>query len=350
MNHRSLNAVTAGSALLLLASACSQREPEAKQPSAPRVAGTVFTVKDTSLQTEFEASGIAAPLRQSTLSTKLMGTVLDVFVREGDAVAGGQPLVRIDARDLTAKQEHAAASIADAEALQQDAVTQAGRMRALYADSAATRAQLDAAETGLSRADAGVRASRAAAAELRAVNSYAVVRAPFGGNVTKRFVDPGAFAVPGAPLVSVQDGHQLRITVNATPDVARGARRGQPISGKIEGRPVTAVVEGVVPAAAGNLYTINALVANPGGRILPGSTATLLLPAGMRNGLVVPVIAVTRQGDLTGVIVRTAEGDGTRWVRLGRSIGTMIEVNAGLRAGDQVVVPPPGEPAVAERE
>jgi multidrug efflux pump subunit AcrA (membrane-fusion protein) len=182
------------------------------------------------------------------------------------------------------------------------------------------------------------------------VSSYAVVRAPFAGVVSRRFVDPGAFAAPGAPLVSVQDGHQLRITVNATPDAARGVRRGQTIGAKIEGRPVTAVVEGVVPAASGNLYAINALVANPGGSILPGSTATLLLPAGMRTGLIVPAGAVTRQGDLAGVIVRTEEGDETRWVRVGESLGTMIEVNAGLRAGEQVVVPPAAEPAAAGSE
>jgi len=349
VNHISYRAAPAIGALLLFVAGCSHK-PEVKQESAPRVPGTVFTVKDTSLHTAFEASGIAAALRQATLSTKLMGTVMDVLVREGEAVAAGQVLVRIDARDLTAKQEQTAASIADAEAMRGEAATQAGRIRALYADSAATRAQLDAAETGLSRAEAGVRASRAAASEMRAMSSYAVVRAPFAGSITKRFVDPGAFATPGAPLISVQDGRQLRITVNATPDMAGAVRRGQSITGNIEGHAVSALVEGVVPSNAGNLYTINALVANPGGSILPGSTATLSLPAGTHTGVVVPASAVTRQGDLTGVTVRTAAGDETRWVRLGQTIGTMVEVSAGLRAGDQVVVPPAGEPAVAERE
>ena len=350
MNEISRRAAPAIGALLLIASACSSREPEAKQAAALRMPGTLFTVKDTSLQTAFEASGVAAPLRQSTLSTKLMGTVLEVLVREGDVVAAGQSLVRIDARDLTAKQEQASASIADAEAMRGEAATQAGRIRALYTDSAATRAQMEAAETGLSRADAGVRASRAAAAEMRAMSSYAVVRAPFAGIVTKRFVDPGAFATPGAPMVSVQDGRQLRITVNATPDMAGAVRRGQSITASIEGHAVSARVEGVVPSNAGNLYTINALVDNPRGSILPGSTASLSLPAGTHTGIVVPASAVTRQGDLTGVTVRTAAGDETRWVRLGQSLGTMVEVNAGLRAGDQIVVPPPGEPSVAERD
>jgi multidrug efflux pump subunit AcrA (membrane-fusion protein) len=171
------------------------------------------------------------------------------------------------------------------------------------------------------------------------MSSYSVVRAPFGGVVTKRFVDPGAFATPGAPLLTVQDGHQLRISANTTPDVARLLGRGHSVEATIEGRTVAAVVEGIVPAAAGNLYTINALVANPGGTILPGSTATLLLPLGVRRALLVPSGAIVRQGDLTGVTLRTASGDETRWVRLGATAGDLVEVSAGLEAGDQIVVP-----------
>ncbi|MDO8500926.1 MAG: efflux RND transporter periplasmic adaptor subunit [Gemmatimonadaceae bacterium] len=337
----------AGAGLLAIAAACSPSEPKTTEAAPVRVAGSVYTVKDTTVQTAFEADGVAQPLRQATLSTKLMGTILSVLVQEGDAVAAGQPLVRIDARDLSARQAQVAASIADAEAARRDAATQAGRIRALYADSAATRAQLDAVETGLARAEAGVHAARASAAEVSAMSAYAVVRAPFAAVVTRRFVDPGAFAAPGAPLVTVQDGTQLRIAASATPEIARALRRGETVRATIEGTTVQARIEGVVPAAAGNLYTINALVANPGGTILPGSTAALLLPQGEQVVRVVPVRAVLRSGDLTGVTVRAAEGDVTRWVRLGRTMGSVVEVTGGLRAGDRVVVPVGGAPPSA---
>ena len=324
---------------LLIAAGCSTPAPELAQAAPPRMAGTTYLIKDTTIDARFEASGIAQPIRQATLSTKLMGTVLSVSVREGEAVSEGQPLVRIDARDLAAKEGQVAAGIAEADAMQRAAQVQTGRIRALYADSAATKSQLDAAETGLARAEAGVRSARAGAAELGAVSAYAVIRAPFAGIITKRFVDPGAFAAPGSPLISIQDGRQLRITANATPDVARAVHRGQRIDALIEGRAVEAIVEGVVPSTAGNLYTINALVANAGGTILPGSTATLRLPLGARTGIVVPSVALIREGDLTGVTIRTADGDKTRWVRLGGVIGRMTEVSAGLRAGDVIVVP-----------
>ena len=212
------------------------------------------------------------------------------------------------------------------------------RIRALYADSAATRAQLDAAETGLARAEAGLEAAQAAASELGAVSSYSVVRAPFAGIVTKRFVDVGAFAAPGAPLVTIQDVSTLRIGANTTPDIARGLHRGQTLTALVEGTPVRATIEGVVPAVAGNLYTINALVAESQLRDPRRQQGDARVPTGRRRGLVVPAAAIAREGDLTGVTLRTAQGDERRWVRLGRAIGDMVEVTAGLRTGDRVVL------------
>ena len=328
-----------GATGLLFAAACSAPTPEPAHAISPRTAGTTYSVMDTTFDAHFDASGIAAPLRQATLSTKLMGTVLSVTVREGESVSEGQSLVRIDARDLTAREGQVAAGIAVAEATQREARAQAGRIRALYADSAATKSQLDAAEAGLARTDAAVRSAHAASAELGAASSYAVIRAPFAGIITRRLVDPGAFAAPGSPLVTIQDGRQLRIAASTTPDLARGIHRGQRIAAVIEGRAVEAVVEGVVPSPVGNLHTINALVANSGGTILPGSSAILRLPVASRTGLMVPTAALVREGDLTGVTMRTADGDQIRWVKLGAVIGRMTEVSAGLRLGDVVVVP-----------
>jgi len=320
--------------------ACAPKRPEHERAAEPlRVDGTPITVVDTVVDAVLDAAGVAEPFQQATLSTKLTGTVVEVLVREGDVVRAGQPLVRIDARELTAKAAQVAASVVDVTASHREALAQATRIRGLYADSAATKAQLDAAETGLARADAAVRGAQAAAAELRAVTEYAVVRASFGGVVTQRFVDVGAFAAPGAPLVTLQDVARLRVSVSAEPNAVRSLRRGAPISATIEHRAVNAVVEGVVPTPTGNLYTVNAIVPNGDRAILAGSAATLTLPLGRRAALMVPATALRREGDLTGVFVRTAEGDALRWIRVGHVGEQMVEVMSGLRAGEQIVVP-----------
>ena len=340
--------VVAGSAgIAMLASACS-RPPESKtQPAVARTGGALYVVHDTTIDASFDAAGVAAPFQQATLSTRLMGTVTNVLAREGDRVAVGQVLVRIDARDLSAKSAQLAASTAEAQAAHNDALTQANRIRALYADSAATRAQLDAAETALARTAAAVEAARAAASELAAASSYSTVRAPFSGIVTKRFVDPGAFAAPGAPLIAVQDVSTLRLSAGTTPEIARTLERGQQLTAIVERAPVQATIEGVVPAMSGSLYIVNAVVRNPNAALLSGSRVTLSIPTGQRRIFVAPVSAITREGDLTGVTLRTADGDDRRWVRLGSTLGAMVEVTAGLRQGDTIVVPTAGGAALA---
>jgi len=332
--------VLTGPALVLALAACGREAPPA--PEAPPAAtGTPVAVLDTVVPDAFAAAGVAEPIRQATLSTKLMGAVTAVLVREGDRVAQGQVLVRLDARDLDARRAQVEAGLAEATAVHADAAAQAGRIRALYADSAATKAQLDQAETGLARADAAVATARAMAAELAATADYAEVRAPFAGVVTHRFVDLGAFAAPGAPLVTVEDASTLRVTVSAAPDAARGLRRGTAVTAHLGDSAVRATIEGAVPAGP-NLYTVNALVPNAGGAFLAGSAAALAIPRGTRHALVVPAAAVVRQGDLAGVQVLAAGQPTLRWVKLGRAIGASVEVLSGVAASDSVLLPVAG--------
>jgi RND family efflux transporter MFP subunit len=334
---RLLLPVTGAATLALLLAGCGT-EPESAPPARATITGTPVAVIDTAIADEFTASGTAEPIRAATLSTKLMATVTEVRVHEGDHVTAGQLLVQLDARDLEAKRSQVEAGLANANAVYTDAAAQAGRIRGLYADSAATRAQLDQVEAGLARAEAGVRMAKAQAAELQATATYAEVRAPFGGTVTGRFVDPGAFAAPGAPLVTVQDAGTLRIVVRAAPDAVAGLRRGATVRATVGDTVVDAKIEGVVPSG-GNLYTVNALVNNTGGRLLSGSAASLALPRGERTAIVVPAAALVHQDDLIGVRAMVAGEPALRWIRVGRSIGDGVEVLAGLAVGDTVLVP-----------
>jgi RND family efflux transporter MFP subunit len=324
----------------LVAAACGGGTQEPAPATAQPVEGQVVAVQDTMLTDVFDASGVAEPVQRAMVSTRLMARVIEVTVREGDRVSAGQVLVRLDARDLEAKRGQTDAGLAAAEAAHQEALAQARRIRALYADSAAPKATLDAVEAGLARAEAAVRQARSAGDEVAAVGDYATLRAPFAGVVTQRLVDAGAFAAPGMPLVVVEDQSTLRVAVTAAPDAVRGIRRGDRLQGTIAGVPVEALVEGVVPAPGGNVMTVNAMVPNRDNAVFAGSAASLSLPVGTRTAVVVPAEAIVREGDLTGVRIRTPQGSEVRWVRTGRPVGGQVEVLSGLNAGDQVIMPP----------
>lgn len=323
----------------ILLAACGGEPPAADAAPAQALTGARVAVRDTMLPATIEAAGTAEPYQQATLSTRVMATVEAVTVREGDRVAAGQVLVRLDSRDLDARQAQVEAGLAEAQAVEREAEAMARRIRALYVDSAATKVQLEQVETGLARAQAAVRTARAGAAELQAVRSYAEVQAPFAGIIARRHVDPGAMAAPGAPLITVEDVSRLRVEVTAAPEHARDLGRGSVVSVLVEGRPVRGEVEGVVRAQAGNMAQVNVLVANPDRGFLSGSAAVVLLPQGMGAALVIPAAALLREGDLVGVELVVADRAERRWVRVGRTLPDgLVEVLAGLSAGDQVLV------------
>ncbi len=323
---------------VLAATACGGEPPPDRAAATAAVTGALVPVRDSAVTEVFAAAGIAEPIQRAMVSTRLTARVLEVTAREGDRVSAGQVLARVDASDLDAKREQASAALAAAEASLREAQLHATRMRALFADSAAPRAQLDQAEARLAQAEAGVRQARAAGAEVQAHEDYATLRAPFHGLVVQRMVDPGSFAAPGQPLLVIEDDSKLRISVTAGPHAARSVRRGAALQGTVNGEPVEAVVEGVAPAPSGHVMTVNAIVANPGGVRPAGSAATLSLPLGTRPALLVPMAAVVREGDLTGVYRRRGGEPALTWVRLGPAAGDLIEVVAGLAAGDTVVV------------
>lgn len=336
--HRVVTPILAGSLLL---AACGDDPPPTRSPAATTLSATVV-VRDTLIAATIEATGTAEPFQQAILSTRLMATVEEVAVREGDRVAAGQVLVRLDARDLEARQGQVEAGLAEAVAVEREAEAMARRIRTLYADSAATRVQLEQAETGLARAQAAVRSARAAAAEVGAVRAYAVIAAPFAGEVVRRAVDPGAMASPGAPLLVVEDATRLRVRVTAAPAQVRGLRPGAAVEVLVEGRPVSGRIEGVVRAPAGNMAQVNVLVENRDRGMVSGSAAIVLLPQGTRSALVVPATAIIREGDLAGVDLVVAGVVQRRWVRLGWILpGGLVEVFAGVAAGDRVLAGPP---------
>lgn len=312
------------------------RELPAATPADP---GQVLVLRDSVIPDAVDAPATTEPFVSVTLGTKLLGRVVEVRAREGDVVAAGALLVRLDDRDLAARREQADAAVRSADAAHNEALLQAGRLRALHADSAAPRAQLDAAEAGLVRAEQAVRGAKAAASEVDALADYADVRAPFSGVVVQRFVDPGALAAPGMPLVRLEDASRLRIVAPVPPSHASGLRRGSTIGVSIEGVAATGTVEGVVPLAGAALANIQVVVDNASGRFASGSAATVSVPGASRAVLLVPVGAVVRNGDLTGVRLRVGAATVTRWVRLGREHGAMVEVLSGVAAGDSIIVP-----------
>ena len=197
---------------------------------------------------------------------------------EGAKVQQGQVLVRLDLRDLVAKRQQAQAGLADVEAQRQLALVSATRLRACMPTARHRRRRSTPPKRDWPEPRRAFAPRRRPWQNSTAVASYGEIRAPFAGVVSRRFVDPGAFVAPGAPMLTVDRLGDLRISVTVPVAEWQGFATGRTVTAAIEGDTATATIEGVARESGGT-YTVNAVVRNADGRFLGGSSATLRLPA-----------------------------------------------------------------------
>ena len=322
-------------AVLLTLMACGKEETHAKAPQVqartPRAVRTA-AVERTGGGTVTVPATVAA--RQSaTLAARIPAAVRELTRREGESVAAGAVIVRLDD---TALRAGLAASQANVQAAEIDLA----RMQSLARAGAATPREVEGAS---------VRAA-AARAELSGVRenlSYAVLRSPFSGVLAARHVEMGDVVSPGQPLVEIEGsgGLELRATVSA--EESRGLRPGSEIEARIDGvaEPLRARVTALSPAGdpATHRFELRADLPKTEG-LRSGLFARLVLPTQSTDGeeiLTIPAAAVFQRGGLTGVFV--AEGGKTarlRWIAPGHQEGDRIEARAGVEPGERVVIDP----------
>jgi len=208
--------------------------------------------------------------------------------------------------------------------------------QAAYEMARARRAQL---ETRTARVQQDVRATEVA-------RSYAEITAPFAGVVTAKSVDPGALAVPGAPLLTIEREGAYRLEASVEESRLSAIRVGQPVSVKLDGgdRTIDARVSEIVPVvdAASRSYTVKIdLPAVPSLR--SGAFGRASFSLGNRSALTIPAGAVTERGQLQSVLVVENGAAHTRLITTGQKSKDQVEVLSGLAAGEMVILPiPPG--------
>lgn len=192
-------------------------------------------------------SGVVEPSSEVIeVGTAIGGLVETVLVAPGDRVTAGQPLFRVDTRNLNARVTEARASIARAEAAiaeARTAETTARRQLDLYRNIddplAVSRAEIINAEgnatTARSRrqlAEAELRAARATLNSAQTEADRAIVRAPISGEILRVDVRPGELvnAGPGGggPYIRMGETNPLHVRIDIDEDEAVRLRVGAP--------------------------------------------------------------------------------------------------------------------------
>ncbi|HEX7829561.1 MAG TPA: efflux RND transporter periplasmic adaptor subunit [Thermoanaerobaculia bacterium] len=347
MSSHSANAVL----LTFLVAACSGNETATERQS---VQAPVVVARRTSLPAFHSVAGTVRSQTSSTLAANLVGTVVRVAVAEGDRVRAGDVLVEIDAREPRAQAERASAArdeseraIEGAAANAQLAETTYRRFEALRQRGSASQQELDeararrtSAQAELARLTASRQGARAAVTQAAAVLDHSSVRAPMNGLVTARFVDPGAQAAPGIPLIAIEEERATRVdaTVAEGISVVAGARAVVEAGDQRLDARVVRVQPSVDSAARSALVKLE--LARP---LRAGTYVKVSFPIGERSAVVIPAASVVRHGQLTSVFVIGKDDVARmRLITIGATGGADVEVLSGLDAGETIASAPAG--------
>jgi RND family efflux transporter MFP subunit len=318
--------VAVGAAGYLLLDGGNGHATATKQEAS--VAVPVLTVRNETIESVVTAAGALTSRNTSVLSSKVMGRVTSLAVQEGDQVRAGKLLLTIDSGEITAQAVQAQAAYNNAK-LQYD------RIKSLYDAKASTQMEMDQATLGLETAQAGLTAAKA-------MESYTRITAPINGQVMEKKINLGEMALPGQPVLKIEDNEHLRLEVTVREQDILQIRPGQQVKVQIDampGKDITGRVGQVVPAADIRTHSFVVKVDVPAeAGLITGMYGKAFFGTGKRDAILVPKEAVIALSGITGVYL---VGDGERaffqMVQTGEEQGGSIEVLAGLKPGDRVV-------------
>ncbi|MDH4457449.1 MAG: efflux RND transporter periplasmic adaptor subunit [Nevskia sp.] len=337
----------ASGAWLVLRGRAVAVEKDAKPPVGPMelAAADIATVELRALSRRLPLSGTLTPLVQATVKSRVSGDVLDVQVREGQAVEKGQVLARIDIRNLGAQFEAQRAALDKARADLALAKVNRDSNAKMLEQKFISQNAFDSAQSAYDAAAASVKVAEAQARVAQISVDDAVVRAPIRGIVSQRMVQPGEKVSPDSPLLAIVDLSRLELEAPAPASEIPAVKIGQIAHVRVGGygdRAFEARVERINPATDAGTRSIklylsvdNADSALRGGMFAQGE---LVLDQSAPSPTV-PSAAIRSDAGVTYVLAI----DNGKLVRRAVTLGlktddaSFVEVREGLAVGTSVL-------------
>ncbi len=148
-------------------------------------------------------SGTVTARELARVASRILGYVLELYVREGDKVSKDQLLLRIDTKEVAEKLDQAKANLESAKADFVKAKNDYERYKGLFETESVAKKDYDDALARYEVAKAGENRVEAAVEEAKTTLEYGKVTAPYDGIVSERTVNVGDLAAPGKALMSI---------------------------------------------------------------------------------------------------------------------------------------------------
>jgi len=288
---------------------------------------------------------------------KAQGRLMDVYVKLGDSVRRGQPIAKIEDRELLEqiKQADATYNVSQATIRQRQAdlrlaQTNLDRSKSLYDRELLPRSTMDdtdaryqAAQAQLDLAQAQMDQAKARLDELKINLANTVITAPVEGFIGKRLLDPGASVGVNTSFISVVDIRTVRLVINVVEKDLRRISQGTPAEIEVDAFPgetfhgrVARVAPILDPAT--RTAQIEVEIPNATYRLKPGMYARARFTVEKHERtLVVPTLAVVDVSGKVGVFVPNGDTATFHPVTVGIEHQDITEITSGIEEGQHVI-------------
>jgi RND family efflux transporter MFP subunit len=328
-------------ATALLLSACGNGD----KPVEPIRPVLTVTVAPSAAGTGDVYSGEVRARVETDLAFRVGGKVTARLVDAGSRVKAGQPLARLDPEDARLAADAARAQLASAEADFALARSELDRASDLLARKFISQSAFDSRQTAFSAAKARVDQVRSQATLSANQQSYTTLAADADGVVLTTSAEPGQVVAAGQAVLRLARDGEKEVVINAPESQVARFRAGQAVAISLWAQPAS-VVPGVVREVAGGAdpvtrtFVVRVSVPRAPDAMRVGMTASVALaPATPEKLIVVPLTALTRQGEEQAVWVVDAKTSKVRRraVKVGQFREDGATIESGLAPGEIIV-------------
>jgi len=298
------------------------------------------TLEMTAVERLFD--GTVEAVHRATISAQTAGRIAQVNYDVDDFVEHGAVLIRFtDVEQRTALRE-AQARLTETHARLVEASAEYQRAQNLKERNLGSQRDLDRALSGRDSVAAQVASAESAVERASQQLDYTVVKAPYSGIVTERFVEVGESVTNGQQLMTGLSLERLRVTLDLPQQISIKVRpdpRAVILTGKgpVEPEKIT-----IFPVADPVTNTFRVRLKLPEGQfgLYPGMFVKVAFQIGAAERLLVPAAAVIQRSEVTGVYIVVDGAIRLRQIRVGDTRDGRVEVLAGLTEGELVALDP----------
>ncbi len=315
-----LNAIVVGA----LVSGCHQK-PKLDQMELPFATVRVQSVERKTRAATEDVVGTVRPKLSAVIEAKVSGRIEQMLVVPGQTVKAGELLIRLDDHEIQSRLDQSAAA-------RQQAESDLKRFTTLLEQKILSQSEFDGAQSKF-------RMAAAAESEAKTTLGYTRISASFDGVITHKLADVGDLALPGKPLLQMENPATLRFEADVPEAIISNLKLGDKLTVRVAAvGEMKGVVAELSPAADPNSRTSLVKLDLPGAAGLrSGQFGRVAVPVGEITAIYIPAAAVIQRGQMEMVFVVAQGHAHLRLVKTGRPVGNEVELVSGLNSGEPIV-------------